>query len=142
MAPSATSTLDVIAFPADAAIEVPASLLGILAVASFDGAVAARNRLGPHEAAEINAARESAMQAIVDRAAALQRPRWPLTADTIVTICNSDDGHDHETTWGQFCRDNLDGLDGELPLIASTIAREGQYHGGGGAEPVWTIRRA
>jgi hypothetical protein len=133
---------DIIPFPHKTIVEVPASLLGILVAASFDGAVAARNRLGPGPADEINAARESAMQAIVDRAAALQNPRHPLTAETAVVVCNSDDGHDHETTWGAFCADNIDGLglEGELPLIASKLARE--YRGGGGAEPIWTIRRA
>jgi len=61
-----------------------------------------------------------------------------ITPDTPVVLEN---GETVETTWAAFAADNADsGLD--LADIETTLATGETYHGGGGAEPEWSIRRA
>lgn len=65
-----------------------------------------------------------------------------ITQDTRVEVDQGEAGR-HETTWAQFCADNADGIDdAERMLIATTLAVDMAYRGGGGAQPAWTIRRA
>lgn len=48
-----------------------------------------------------------------------------------------------ETTWGEFCEANADGIDTEeMAAIARDLDAGRSYRSGGGASPVWTVSKA
>lgn len=48
------------------------------------------------------------------------------------------DGDRRETTWAEFVRDNAD-CPSLLDDIDSALNYEGEYHGGGGASPTFSV---